>query len=233
MFTLLSTYFELNYAFWWYLPIFIGAVIVGGTTIAVLSGPQKTTGKTLGVLGMTQSGKSSFLVNLGIIDRLVQGTTMDSYKEKTIKIGDRTITIQQGEDIGGGEVYVKEYYKKWINSKDIIIFVFDGVKYLKQTEYKKDVQARLFFIYNQFMQKNNKKDQQEQINELKNVVVIASHLDEFMDEFKSNNMSSHEMEETIANTIKDKPYRNLLVSNFFSADLRQKSESQSIAYKIF
>ena len=50
--------------FWWYIPMIIGGLIAGSGIIASFF-PEKTEGKTLGVLGMKGAGKSQFLSNLG------------------------------------------------------------------------------------------------------------------------------------------------------------------------
>ena len=220
---LLSTYFEPNLAFWWYIPIIIGGIL---GTIALLSGPQKTEGKSLGVLGMVSSGKTSFLANLGVIDKLSAGTTVESYAERKIKIKDREILIQQGQDIGGAESFVVEFYKKWIMEKDIIIFIFDGERYISDDDYRKDSQARMHFIYTCFMDKNAGKTTDEQINSLKNVVIIASHSDQYEN-------GAEQMRTDIINSITDKDYKDLFNTNVYGADLRNRQDVQSIADKIF
>lgn len=221
--TFLATSFELNYAFWWYIPII--AVLIGGT-IAILSGPQKTDGKSLGVLGMTSSGKTSFLTNLGLIDDFSLVTSVESYAARTIKIADREITIQQGEDIGGNESFIIEYYKKWITEKDIIVFIFDGEMYLTDEEYRDKTQSRLSFIYNQFMIKNAEKTDEDRINALKNAVIIASHSDQHKE-------GQEHMRKAIISSIEEKDYKDLFNTNLFGADLRIIQEVQNIANKIF
>ncbi len=110
--------------------------------------------------------------------------------------------------------------------KDIIIFIFDGERYISDDDYRKDSQARMHFIYKCFMDKNAGKTTDEQINSLKNVVIIASHSDQYEN-------GAEQMRTDIINSITDKDYKDLFNTNVYGADLRNRQDVQSIADKIF
>lgn len=193
-----------------------GIVVIAGLTVAVA--PKKTVGKTLGVLGMKGSGKTRFLSNLGLVE-FSEGTSVDEYCEHTLRIGDRTIKIKRGEDIGGDRD-IRGYYTEWVNNKDITIFIFDGACYLKDPEYRSQTRARLHYIHN-IAKKKFGED-----SDFKNIVLIASHSDQF-------NGKKEEMCEKICNDVKDRKYVALMKSNLFAANLVDKKEVMEIAKCIF
>ena len=210
--------------FWWYIPIIIGSALAVGGLIAAFT-PEKTEGKTLGVLGMKGSGKTRFLSNLGLFEYKegIQGTTVEGYEAHSFSIGDRTIVISQGEDVGG-DVDIRGYYNKWVEEKDITIFIFEGIKYLNDSEYQSQVKARLHFIY------NIAKTKYGNDSDLKNIVIIISH----SDEYKHNSPEDKkELLTSILSTISEKDYKKLFEKNTFAADLRDKKEVLIIAQQIF
>ena len=208
--------------FWWYIPIIIGGVLAAGGLIAAFT-PEKTEGKTLGVLGMKASGKTRFLSNLGLFEYKDGETNVKGYETHRFSIGDRTIVISQGEDVGG-DVDIRGYYNKWVEEKDITIFIFEGIKYLNDSEYQSQVKARLHFIYNIAKTKfGNDSD-------LRNIVIIISH----SDEYKHNSPEDKkELLTSIMSTISEKDYNKLFEKNTFAADLRDKEEVLIIAQQIF
>ena len=208
--------------FWWYIPIIIGGVLAAGGLIAAFT-PEKTEGKTVGVLGMKGSGKTRFLSNLGLFEYKEGATNISDFKAHSFSIGDRTIVISQGEDIGG-DVDIRGYYNKWVEEKDITIFIFEGIKYLNASEYQSQVKARLHFIY------NIAKTKYGNDSDLKNIVIIISH----SDEYKHNSPEDKkELLTSILSTISEKDYKKLFEKNTFAADLRDKEEVLIIAQQIF
>ena len=125
------------------IPWIIGVIftLLGGVLIVTHS--KKTDGKTLGVLGMSQAGKSRFLSNLGLFPYSDEATNIKDYKEHTYKVKDREIKIMAGQDVGG-DVDIKRFYNQWVTEKDITIFIFDGPLFLKDQKYAKDVKSRLW-----------------------------------------------------------------------------------------
>ena len=205
--------------FWWYIPIIIGSALAVGNLIAAFT-PEKTEGKTFGVLGMKAS---RFLSNLGLFEYKDGETNVKGYETHRFSIGDRTIVISQGEDVGG-DVDIRGYYNKWVEEKDITIFIFEGIKYLNDSEYQSQVKARLHFIYNIAKTKfGNDSD-------LRNIVIIISH----SDEYKHNSPEDKkELLTSIMSTISEKDYNKLFEKNTFAADLRDKEEVLIIAQQIF
>ena len=141
---------------WIWIPILIAVAALGGALISAFSEETKTTkliGKSIGVLGMIGSGKTQFLKNLqgeGKKYQLegYQGTNKAEYQKFTFKIGDKHYEIKDGIDIGGETYNIKPYYEKFLENKDICIFLFDVQKYKDNSEYRKDTNVRLDFINN-------------------------------------------------------------------------------------
>ena len=216
-----------NLLFIQFLPWIIGGIIAiaiaGGFAIGEV---VKTEGKTLGVLGMKGAGKTRFLSNLGLFEfkEGTGGTTIEDYALHELKIGDRKITIQGGQDVGGN-VDIKGYYNDWVGNKDITVFIFDGVGYLVDPEYRSNVRARLHFIYEIAKKKG------EAESDFKNIVVIASHQDLFKDHYPTT--AIEEMGKMILADIKDREYSNLLKTNYFQGDMQNKEQVMGIAKQIF
>lgn len=208
--------------FWWYIPIIIGGLIAGSGFIASFF-PEKTEGKTLGVLGMKGAGKSQFLSNLGLFEFEDRATNISDYNAHTLTFGDRTVEIQQGQDVGG-DVDIAEFYNEWVGIKDITVFIFDGGRFINNKEYQSDVKARLFAIDKIARKKFGEG------SDFKNIVVIVSHADLYK---QGKEEDRKELLEKVANIIQDKSYFALLKKNCYAADLRNESEVKAIAEKIF
>lgn len=199
--------------------LIVGLVTLIGMGLVVAIHPQKTTGKTLGVLGMVQAGKSRFLSNLGLFPFSEAATNIKEYQSHILELNDRKIKIQSGEDIGGN-IAIKHYYNQWIEEKDITVFIFDGPRFLTETSYEKDVKRRLHFIY------NKAKVKYIDDSDFTNIVVIVSHPDQFKGK-------KEKMLEDIIGKVQNRKYCALLKSNVFAADLRSKEQVMEIANKIF
>lgn len=144
------------------------------------------------------------------------GTSVVSYDETIIKIGEREIKIAAGDDIGGTQAYMKQYGEEWIEKKDIIVFIFNAEEYLNEDEKKREVRAYLDFIFRHA--KKTKKNEE-------NIVILASRRDAFDD--KDN------PRDRILNDLAGKDYVSLLKTNFMVADLREKKNVEPFLNRTF
>lgn len=211
----------------WFFPIpwiitGLVSLIGGGIAIAVTSS-KKTEGKSLGVLGMKQAGKSRFLSNLGLFEYEETATLIKDYEKQIVKLNNRVLEIQAGQDVGG-DVDIRGYYNQWVGEKDITIFIFDGAAFLSDPEYGSRVRARLHFIHNTAKRKLGEQ------SDYKNIVIIASHSDQYG---KGGDEAKKDMLEKIIDAVKDRKYADLMRCNFFASDLRNKKEVMEIANQIF
>lgn len=176
---------------------------------------KKTKGNSLGIIGMKGAGKTTFYNKLGLLGNDGGGTYKTPYNQRNIKIGDRDIKIASGEDIGGGENFISDQtYEKWFSEKDIIIFIFDISKYCQNENYSDQTNARLSYIYNRFKAKKK--------TDFENVVIVASHADQFKITYKE-----------FRNILGEKEYNKLFENNFFLADLTDDKSFNSIIKTIF
>lgn len=199
----------------WLAPILIGVFFA-------IRALKATEGKKLGVIGMKDAGKTTYLSHLGLVEKDF-GTTQTSYEAKTVHVGNRELEIAAGEDIGGEDEYVR-FYKPWLvgaEKKDIIIFIFNGYRYLNEEDYGKNTRSRLDFIYQNYKQANS------DVKEFKNIVLLASHLDEY------KNKDVKQMINEIKKSVASKEYFALFKNNFSAVDLRDKKIVDEINKKIF
>lgn len=201
------------------LEILLAAMLVGAFCALVSSPTEITEGKSLGVLGMQGAGKTTFLAQLGIVDSSLVGptTTEYDYQDKSIWINNRNLTITAGKDIGGTEAFATKYTPEWVRTKDIIVFVFDGNRILTDFVYRASVNYRLCLINDNYSDLNSVS---------KNVIVIASHADEYSREPKI-------LYEELLKSFHNKEYSNLFEKNFFVANLRNKEEVDEIVKRTF
>ena len=198
---------------WLLAPLIFGAIIRAFTS---------TEGKKLGVIGMKGAGKTTYLTHLGLVE-IDKGTITTSYEAKTVHIGDRTLEIAAGKDIGGEDDFMR-FYKPWLvgaEKKDIIIFIFNGYRYLNDEDYGKNTRSRLDFIYQNYKQANS------DVKEFRNIVLLASHLDEY------KNKDVKQMANEIRESVISKEYYTLFNNNFSAIDLRDKKIVDEINKKIF
>lgn len=182
-----------------------------------------TKGKKLGVIGMKGAGKTTFLAHLGLV-KDDGGTSLTSYEKKTIFIGNRELEIAAGEDIGGEDEFVKDYYGPWLtgnDKKDIIVFIFNGYSYLNDKEYRKNTMSRLDYVH------RNYKKEVNDVEKYDNIVLIASHLDEY------GSKDIEKMRKEIITSVAGKEYHVLFKKNFFPIDLRDRKIVDKINSKIF
>lgn len=175
---------------WFWIPFLIGAALIGGAAIIIANtgGSETTTvsGKKLGILGMQESGKTLLLRNMqGKPYSGYAATSTEDYSKFSMTMpSGRRFEVQAGRDIGGDELYIRDYYEQFINDKDITIFVFDVKKYLYNEKYANDVRARLDFIYDKIKKNGNYRPEGipailfSAVLTGKNHVVIGSHFDQ-------------------------------------------------------
>lgn len=124
----------------------------------------------LSILGPIASGKTT--IHNFLRKTKYSGATIGAHSVQEIKIKNdetkQTITIRKGLDISGSEIVIKANYEDEIKKSDIIFFVVDSTKLLKEDNYKKNERGRLNFI----IKKNNEK------NEPAAIIVIMSYVDQ-------------------------------------------------------
>lgn len=212
--------FNMNYAFIQFIPFILGGLGLIGIGAAVIHGKtKKTEGVKLGVIGMHSAGKTTFLLKLGVVNEVKLGTARESYNAKWIQFGGREIYIANGEDIGGSELWAKNYYQNWIESKDIIVFIYNGVEYLSNREYQRETRSRLSFIYDNYKKRKD-------VDGYKNVAIIASHSDLYKD-------GPGELHKRLLEDVQSREYSKLFECNFFVAKLNDNNSVKKIANKIF
>jgi len=206
----------------WIIPVALGlfasaAIIIASTT--------EVDGKSLAVLGMKEAGKTQLYNSLREKEyKQYSQTSTDDYDGFTFKYGTKKIKIMPGRDIGGGETYIKAYYKNMIEEKDIIFFVFDAARYINDNAYANHVKARMDFIWrhmkNKYVDNNTIKTK---------LVTIGSHLDK-IEKNKRTDLLNH-----LQNDVRGKDYSLMFHENFILANLtdQKKFINTLIEKKIF
>lgn len=212
-----------HYAFVWFLlPILAGiggglAVSLIALLIGALTASTSLKGKSVGILGMPQAGKTRLL-------RILQGrsyndyvqTATEDYDEFVAKVGangEKEVKIQQGRDIGGTQEYIKEYYDKFIQEKDITFFLFDAKKYLENDKYANDVRARLAFMFRRLKEKYLNE------SELKaRYTILATHTDCLSE------TQLKDLKNLLQSSVANKPYSLLFHNNLGAVDLTKTQE---------
>ena len=168
-------------------------------------------GTSIGVLGMKGAGKTQLYNTLrGAQDLETSATGTNDYDSFVFEYGDRKIKISKGRDIGGGDMYVREYYDKMIKEKDIIFFLFDVKQYMENPDYAKEVKARMDFIWNKM------KDEYDEEEIKKRLVTIGSHIDQ-LDKEQIKNLKGY-----LQNDVVGKPYSPMFNNNFIPSDLKKR-----------
>lgn len=214
---LLSTTIDVQYAFW---PVLFWVLGGLGALTAVIAAVS-TEGTKLGVIGMKGAGKTTYLSHLGLVSD-DGGTSVTSYEGKKVDVGHREMEIAAGEDIGGEDEF-RRFYKPWLvgnSKKDIILFIFDGYRYINDEEYRKNTISRLQFIHMIYKMENS------DTKEYKNIVLIASHLDEY-------DKSADDMRQEILKITGKKEFLEIFKNNFFAVDMRKRDMISDINLEIF
>ena len=178
---------------------------------------SKVKGKRLAVLGMKGAGKTRFYRYLQNKPYVEGESGIDEYEEFEFKKQDgKTIYIRKGKDIGGSEDFINQY-EDMIKECDILVFCFDIKRYLSDSTYEKQANARFEFVCRKFKELNRSKG---------NFVKIASHLDETKDPKSAIKQFN--------NLLKEKSYYNEFKYNlFFCADMTSRKDLEKIVKKIF
>lgn len=202
---------------WWIIGV---VVVLLGYVFFSSTDTKATIGNSIAVLGMQMSGKTTFYDMLRYGKSNANGGThLDTIPsfEYTAPNG-RCIKFAESKDIGGGEEYIKLWYEEQMKKNDIVFFFFDSHRYSKEMIYKKDVNARLSFIYDKAREINKDID--------KNIVVIGSFVDKFSKFDQISVMSN------IQKDLSNKDYSALLKTNFFVVSLIEKKHIDKIISEV-
>lgn len=172
---------------------------------------------SLFVFGYTGAGKSTFLEKLGAnVNTAGYGTAEEKYPSFTTKVGDKTISIKEGIDIGGDKRYLANgTIEKMLNEKDKVIFIFAATSFLdkKNIHYRGEIMSRLQALYDVSAHRSK-------------VSIIVSRLDKCDGERLM-----------VANEIKkefiDKYYRDILNDSFGVFNLTDEKDIEMIKQMIF
>jgi ADP-ribosylation factor family len=203
---------------WFWIPILLGGLGGLGGLIYALSEETKTKkleGKSMGILGMSASGKTLLLRSLqGKPYEEYEQTSNEEYDSFTLTIGTRSIKIAAGKDIGGVAENVKPYYESFLNDKDICVFLFDLQRYLNDNDYMEETNARFDHIYRHLIKE-------------KEYAIIGSHVD------KVKIKKGESIINIVQSKVADKPYANLLKENFYTRNLTDKNDIETLVEKLF
>lgn len=191
----------------------VGAVVAGAAGGGIVS---YFTGENidckLGMIGMKSSGKSTLLKNLGGVKEVKIDSFKDIYESFVYTISsDKKIFIEKGTDIGGNKPFMANY-EHIINNNNVIFYFFNINRYLTETEYKRECNSRLAFIFSRI---TNKK-----------FALIASHSDH-------SDLEKNKLEEEVLNQVSGKEYSNLFNDNLYVVNLTDKNEFKKLIEKIF
>ncbi len=202
---------------WYWIPALI-LLGLGGKFIYALSEETKTKkleGKSMGILGMSASGKTLLLRSLqGKSYEEYEQTSNEEYDSFTLTIGTRSIKIAAGKDIGGVDENVPMYYERFLKDKDICMFLFDLQRYLNDYQYMVDTNARFDHIYRHLIKE-------------KECAIIGSHVD------KVKIKKGESIINIVQSKVVGKPYANLLKENFFAYNLTDKNDIETLVEKLF
>lgn len=143
-----------------------------------------------------------------------QGTNKAEYQKFTFKIGDKHYEIKDGIDIGGETYNIKPYYEKFLENKDICIFLFDVQKYKDNSEYRKDTNVRLDFI-------------NSHVKDASKCAIIGSHVD------KAKIEEGQSIITIVQKLVEGKQYARLLNTNFFAYNLTSEEDMNKLLNKLF
>lgn len=179
--------------------------------------------KKIVVLGMPSAGKTRFLCHLNGDEYVEQTTAIDEFKYFSIDTPNGKIYVDDGRDIGGSKGYLSRY-KEFVTSADMVFFVFNINDYISDTDYQREVNARLDLIY-AFRSETQK------------CCIIGSHLDVYVK--NGQNRSSATAFQNVNSIVYDtknytKEFRELFKDNetFFVVDLTKKDSALEIIYRL-
>lgn len=150
-------------------------------------------GKTmsLGVLGKEESGKTSFLNFLrdgdpGTPDQTPQEDPIEGFD--VVDSENNVMSIAAMKDINGQNEYVAKYYKDFVESKNVILFMFNANKFYWNEDYRQDVVDRvaMLSVYSEMKEK-----------ECPKVYLIPT----FKDEAETNQVTDNKLKELILESL--------------------------------
>lgn len=198
----------------WSLVKTLWELIFGGETTTV-------EGKSMGVLGMPEAGKTQFYKSLqGVPYKEFEATATEDYPEFNFRINQKVITVKAGRDIGGGERYIQQYYDQFIDNKDITVFVFDVKKYLEEPMYQRDVRDRLDYIWRKLGVKSGF-DASIQLTTgyvKKKFILFGSHFDQLSEQQKK------EAKGQLHESVKGKVFSEMFHNNMYIVDMRDRKQ---------
>lgn len=131
-------------------------LIIGGSVIGIVAllfggiSIWKNTKKNelgMAVLGESQSGKTLWYDFLCHTDFAGEQTTEREIKKITLSFGlGRTVHLKKGKDINGDKSYMFSY-KQMVENNDVILFFNSIEQYIHNKNYRRDVNQRLDFIF--------------------------------------------------------------------------------------
>jgi len=208
---------EYQEAFFWFIPVIVAAAVA--TTVIIIA-LITTSGKTLAIIGMQMAGKTTMwnMLRNGYSDKNYSPTGKEQVGEFVLKNGDRQIKIKKSLDVGGGDEYLKLYWNQLIKENEIIIFIFNIQKYLNDLEYQRQTNARLDFICEKASESNR---------EMKNMVMIASHIDLFP------SGEQKDADQKVLRAMTGKSYEKMFKENYCAINLTDKPSIDKLVNEIF
>ena len=188
----------------------------------------------MAVLGIDQSGKTTWCDYLCKTNRNEKGTTKDDIDAFTLKFDDgKKVHINEGINIGGGSVNVSPYYyENMIKENDVILFFFNAKKYIEETEYMRECNARLDLINNKIIKYNLYNlynDTSDIINnkrcESKKIYIIMTFADQLKDRTEAYN-KAYEL-------LKSRPCIKEMTDNFVLINMTDEQEKKELKEKMF
>lgn len=169
--------------------------------------------KGLFILGMQDSGKTTIYDFLSGKKNAGVTTNITEYNEFKYSFGDQhSMVIRKGIDTGGDSGFFGRYYGKMIKDENIdyCFFVFNSYEYIKNQNYRREVNSRLYAIFEKGI-----------LN--KSTAIIGS----FEDHFTQDELPF--VYDKINELTKDKSYSSLLSREFFHViDLRNEAKLKKL-----
>lgn len=121
----------------------LGGLIFGGKLLM----DHLSDGDKIAILGMRESGKTLFLRTLQGKPYLeYKSSGFDEYEGFDLQVGDKTIKICAGVDIGGTKNY-RTRYDELMSNAAYVFYFFDISKYLNDFMYRRECNSRFKDIY--------------------------------------------------------------------------------------
>jgi len=172
---------------------------------------------SLFVFGNINAGKSTFLEKIGAkVTTSGIGTPIEPYPSFIMKLGEKTIKIEKGNDIGGDPRYLSNgTIEKMLVEKDKVIFIFSAKEFLdiNNIRYRGEVWSRLETLYKPKAYKSK-------------IIIIASWLRECGGD-------RYAVANEIRKQLVNKSYRDILNDSFGVYELTNGDDIELIKEMIF